>query len=76
MSATNTNLGVNTVPCSSQFSNKAIIHISMNLVLTLLFLVRFFQEAGKALKDNTESFVKYSPLLEVIHTINFVDKLL
>lgn len=68
MSATNTNLGINTVPFSSQFSNKLIIHISMNLVLTLLFLLFF--------RDNAESFVKYSPLMEVIHTVNSVDELL
>lgn len=76
MSATDTNLGINAVPFSSQFSNKPIIHISVSLVLILLFLALFFTEAGKALRDNTESFVKYSPLLEVIQMINFVDELL
>lgn len=73
MSATNTNLGINTVPFSSQFSCKPIIHISISLVRTLLFLVRFFTGAGKVLRHNAESFVKCSPLLEDIHTINFAD---
>jgi len=76
MLATNTDSSINTLSFSSQFSDKPMIHISMNLVLTLLFLVLFFTEAGAALRDNAESFVKYSPLLEVIHTINFVDELL
>lgn len=41
MSATDTNLGINTVPFSFQFSNKPIIHFSMNLVLSFLCLFLF-----------------------------------
>lgn len=47
MSATDTNLGINITPFPSQFFNKPVIHISMNLVHTHIL----FYSSQKDLKN-------------------------